>query len=189
MCLICFRQCTPNLDSSLRVYESGASLAHFWAPDVNKIRGLRELRSPPWTSLDPFRGQNYRFHHSTAPSFSFYTSPQPAFPSTPPPQTRRTPPTPILQAILTGPGIGRYRKPGCRAARRAECVGVLFDHLLSLVHDPSAQGSWPRTTNPMARHAPHTLFSHSSRFRPSLQAQCYLCPCFSSLLTAPNLAA
>jgi hypothetical protein len=64
-------------------------------------------------------------------------------------QTRRTPPTPIRV-------LGDIENPVlARAARRAECVGVLFD-LLSLVHDPSAQGSWPRTTNPMARHAPHT---------------------------------
>ena len=128
---------------------------------LSPIFGLQTLRSVGVTvaAMDlsrPFQRPKYRFHHSTAPSFTFYNSRQPAFPSTRPHQTRRTPPTPILQAILTGPGVGRCRKFGPRAARRAECVCVLFDHLLSLVHDPSAQGSWPRTTNPMARHAPHT---------------------------------
>ena len=123
--------------------------------------GCQALRSVGVTAaaMDlsrPFQRPKYRFHHITAPSSLSTPSPQPAFPSTHAHQTRRTPPTPILQAILTGPGVGRYRKPGPWAARRAERVGVLFDHLLSLVHDPSAQGSRPRTTNPMARHAPHT---------------------------------
>ena len=126
-------------DAHTRTQEARCTGARF-APGRGRGRGV--CRSRPANT-------QYRFHHSTAPSFSFYTSPQPAIPSThPPPDSAHTPDA--------YPGIGRYRKPGPRAARRAECVGVLFDHLLSLVHDPSAQGSWPRTTNPMARHAPHT---------------------------------
>ena len=50
MCLICFRQCTPKPDSTLRVYESEASLAHFWAPDV-KIRGSYGRRHGPLSTL------------------------------------------------------------------------------------------------------------------------------------------
>jgi hypothetical protein len=149
-----------SLKSSLSELSRGPLyLPRFWSPDAHtrtqearctgarfapgRGRGRGVCRSRPANT-------QYRFHHSTAPSFTFYNSRQPAFPSTHPHQTRRTPPTPILQAILTGPGVGRCRKPGPRAARRAECVGVLFDHLLSLVHDPSAQGSRPRTTNPSA---------------------------------------
>ena len=117
--------------------------------------GCQALRSVGVTAaaMDlsrPFQRPKYRFHHSTAPSFLPFFTTAAAVLSTHAHHTRRTPPTPILQAILTGFGVGRYRKPGPWAARRAERVGVLFDHLLSLVHDPSAQGSRPRTTNPMA---------------------------------------
>ena len=122
---------------------------------LSPIFGRQTLRSVGVTAaaMDvsrPFQRPKYRFHHSTAPLISVYTITSAAFLSTHAHHTRRTPPTPILQAVLTGFGVGRYRKPGPWAARRAERVGVLFDHLLSLVHDPPAQGSRPRTTNPMA---------------------------------------
>ena len=64
-----------------------------------------------------FQRPKYRFHHSPAPLFSFFLSLQPAFPSTHTHQTRRTSPIPITQAVLTGPRVERYRKPGCWAAR------------------------------------------------------------------------
>ena len=67
-----------------------------------------------------FRGQktDFSIHFtSSTPLFSFLASRQPAFPSTHTHQTRRTFLLPITQAVLTGPGVERYRKPGCWAAR------------------------------------------------------------------------
>ena len=71
-----------------------------------------------------FRGQKTDFsihftssNASQLPLFSFLASRQPAFPSTHTHQTRRTFLLPITQAVLTGPGVERYPKPGCWAAR------------------------------------------------------------------------
>jgi len=67
-----------------------------------------------------FQRPKYRFHShftSSAPLISFLASLQPAFPSTHTHQTRRTFLLHITQAVLTGPGVERYRKPGCWAAR------------------------------------------------------------------------
>ena len=67
-----------------------------------------------------FQRPKYRFTShftSSAPLSSFLASPQPAFPSTHTRQTRHMSPLPITQAVLTGPGVERYRKPDCWAAR------------------------------------------------------------------------
>ena len=120
MCLICFHQCTRNLDSVLRVYESGASLAHFWAPDV-KIRGSYGRRHGPLSTLS---GPKYRFHHSTAPLISVYTITTACLPIYPRPPNSAHAPDTYLASDIDRPGdweISKVRSSGGAPCRMRGC--------------------------------------------------------------------
>jgi hypothetical protein len=69
--------------------------------------------------------------------------------------------------------------------RAVQSAWVFFSTTNCLVHDPSAQGSWPRTTNPMARHAPHTTVESS--WNETCQEQfAYLLLLTTTYIHAPN---
>jgi hypothetical protein len=120
MCLICFRQYTPNLDSSLRVYESGASLAHFWAPDV-KIRGSYGRPHGPLSTLSEAKIPISPQHRALLHFLQLTTACLPIYP--PPPNSAHAPDA-YLASDIDRPGgweMSKTRSSGGAPCRVRVC--------------------------------------------------------------------
>ena len=120
MCLICFRQFTLNFDSSLRVYESGASLAHFWAPDV-KIRGSYGRRHGPLSTLSEAKIPISPQHRAPPLILHLTTACLPIYP--PPPNSAHAPEA-YLASDIDRPGywaISKTRSSGGAPCRVRGC--------------------------------------------------------------------
>ena len=128
---------------------------------LSPIFGHQTLRSVEVmvAALDlsrPFQRPKYRFHHSTAPLLSVYTITTACLPIYPPPPNSAHASDTYLASDIDRPGDWEISKTRSSGGAPCRMRGCSFRPPLSLVHDPSAQGSRPRATNPMARHAPHT---------------------------------